>query len=90
MTVTNLGQTALVSQGSFPIRLGIQGLDSSGRVVANDVGRISFPIPLAIREKRVMPFDLPYSGEKVKNYQLCVVQDGIAWHCDRTITGNPI
>jgi hypothetical protein len=90
VTVTNLGQTALVSQGSFPIRLGIQGLDSSGRVVANDVGRISFPIPLAIREKRVMPFDLPYSGEKVNNYQLCVVQDGIAWHCDRTITGNPI
>jgi hypothetical protein len=86
ITVRNLGTALLTSNGGLPLRLGIHGLDQNSRIVENDAGRINFLIPLKPGNTEALHFELPYSDRDVDKYQLCIVQDGVGWYCDRTST----
>lgn len=84
VSVTNLGSAALSSFGSLPVRLGIHGLDRDSQLIENDAGRIDFPIPLKPGSTQTIRFNLPYSEGAVDKYELCVIQEGVGWRCDRT------
>ncbi|TKR29722.1 hypothetical protein FCE95_16520 [Luteimonas gilva] len=85
MTVQNQGNTALVTAGSLPMRVGIQGLDAAGRVVEWDLGRADFPRPLAPGARASILISVPRSPNKpISRVRLCLLQENVAWLCDRT------
>ena len=83
--VTNDGNRTLATAGTKPLRLGIHGVDSQGRIVEWDAGRIDFPHPIRAGQTTHLAVELaPSSNPRVADYQLCLLQEGVAWHCDRT------
>jgi hypothetical protein len=83
--IRNTGSHFLATAGSLPLRLGVQGLDASGTVIAWDLGRVDFPRPLNSNQTARAIVDLPdVAPPRVVSYQLCLLQEGIAWMCDRT------
>lgn len=85
--VTNLGNHALVSVGSLPLRLGNHGVDSNGIVVVQDAGRTDFPGIIepgdTARVRLALP---PMSDPRAVSYQVCLLQEGVTWLCDHTRT----
>ncbi|MEO9228662.1 MAG: hypothetical protein ABI216_06915 [Devosia sp.] len=85
ITVTNTGTHALASVGSLPLRLGIHGVDSNGSIIIQDEGRADFPGIIesgaAARVRLVLP---PMSDPRATSYQVCLLQEGVAWLCDHT------
>lgn len=85
IAVTNLGTSVLSSAGAKPLRLGILGLNSSGEVVNWNLGRIDFPLTLAPTATEHIRIRWPSIADmKVVSYRLCLLQELVAWHCDRT------
>jgi hypothetical protein len=91
VNVTNAGKSPLATAGTKPFRLGIHGIDAQGRIVEWDAGRVDFPSPVLSGETERVEVVLPHPAEpQVANYQLCLLQEQVAWHCDRTKgSGNP-
>lgn len=85
VTVTNTGKHALASVGSLPLRLGIHGVDSSGNIVIQDQGRADFPGIIepggTARVRLLFP---PMSDPRATSYQVCLLQEQVAWLCDHT------
>lgn len=82
---TNVGQRVLASAGSEPLRLGIQGVDIHGSVIKHDAGRANFSLPLYPgKTTRVKVSLLPSTDPQIVGYRLCLMQEMVAWHCDRT------
>lgn len=82
---TNAGQHVLASAGSKPLRLGIQGIDPHGNVIERDAGRANFSLPLYPGStERVEVRLLPSADPRIVGYRLCLIQELVAWHCDRT------
>lgn len=85
VTVTNTGKHALASVGSLPLRLGIHGVDSNGNIVIQDAGRADFPgIIKPGGTKRVRVVLAPMSDPRATSYQVCLLQEQVAWLCDHT------
>jgi hypothetical protein len=83
--VTNDGDRTLATAGAKPLRLGIHGVDAQGRIVEWDAGRVEFPYPIRAGQTARLAVELPPSSDpRVTDYQLCLLQEGVAWHCDRT------
>jgi hypothetical protein len=83
--VTNDGSRILATAGAKPLRLGIHGVDAQGKIVEWDAGRIDFPYPIhAGQTVRVTVELAPLSNPRVADYQLCLLQERVAWYCDRT------
>lgn len=81
----NTGTHSLATAGSLPLRLGLQGLDGSGKVVVWDVGRVDFPAPLDPGESAKLRVVLPNDiARGVEGFHLCLIQEGVAWLCDHT------
>lgn len=83
--VRNSGTHALATAGSLPLRLGLQGLDGAGKVVVWDAGRVDFSAPLDPGESTELRVVLPNNiAPEVEGFHLCLIQEGVAWLCDRT------
>jgi len=81
----NAGHLSLASAGIRPLRLGFQGLDISGRLVAHDLGRADFPHPLPPGASGRMRLALPVASDpRIRTYRICLVQETVAWLCERT------
>jgi hypothetical protein len=88
--VTNTGKASLATAGMRPMRLGLQGLDADGDVVVHDLGRVDFPHPIASGATDRVKLNLPPNeDDAVSWYRICLVQENIAWLCDRT-QGPPV
>ena len=87
ITVTNTGKHVLASVGSLPLRLGIHGVDGNGTIIIHDEGRANFPGIIesggTARVRLVLP---PMSDPRATSYQVCLLQEGVVWLCDRTRT----
>lgn len=84
--VTNAGRVTLATAGTKPFRLGIHGIDAQGEVLEWDAGRADFPAPIFSGETEHIQVVLPPSpNPKLVSYQLCLLQEQVAWHCDRTM-----
>lgn len=83
IVVKNVGSASLASTGTFPVRLGVHGLDAESHIVVFDAARVDFaaPVPPGSAETVTLAL-LPLAG--VSNLQLCVMQENVAWYCDRT------
>lgn len=82
---TNTGTRVLATAGGMPLRFGIQGIDNKGRVVAQDLGRVDFPSPIDPESSERINVSLPpLSDPAVAGYRICLMQEFVAWHCDRT------
>lgn len=82
---TNTGQAPLATAGMRPLRLGLQGLDTDGGLVVHDLGRVDFPHPIASGASDRVKLNLPPSQDgRVSWYRICLVQENVAWLCDRT------
>jgi hypothetical protein len=85
LRVRNRGDVALIPLGNAPIRFGVQALDSLGNVVDWDVARADLTRPLAPGASDLVHVRLPAGGApRVDHYRVCLLQEGIAWLCDRT------
>jgi len=83
---TNTGKRALATAGGMPLRFGIQGINSEGQVVDQDLGRVDFPLPLNPARTEEINVSLPpLSNPAAVGYRLCLIQEFVAWHCDRTM-----
>ena len=88
IVATNIGQHALTSGGTYPLRLGIQAINAQGNVVTHDAGRVDFPVPLHHGASERLEVHIPPSSNpEVAGYRLCLLQELVAWHCDRTEIG---
>ncbi|MFI5071360.1 MAG: hypothetical protein ACHP8A_10775 [Terriglobales bacterium] len=82
---TNTGKRILATAGAMPLRFGIQGINSAGGVVDQDLGRVDFPLPLDPMRSEQIDLSLPpLSNPKAVGYRICLIQEFAAWHCDRT------
>jgi hypothetical protein len=82
---TNTGKRVLATAGAMPLRFGIQSVDSEGRVVDQDLGRVDFPLPIDPMKSEQIDVSLPpLSNPKAVGYHICLIQEFVAWHCDRT------
>jgi len=85
ITATNAGAHTLTSAGTRPLRLGVQGIDAGGNVVEPDLGRAVFALPLeAGQSERIGVRFIKPSRADVSGYRICLLQEHVAWHCDRT------
>lgn len=83
--VTNDGSRTLATAGTKPLRLGIHGVDAQGKIVEWDAGRVDFPYPIRAGQTARLAVELPPTSDpRVADYQLCLLQESVAWHCDRT------
>lgn len=82
VTVTNTGRQILASRGNFPLRIGVQSL-SRGSVLDHDASRVDFPAALHPQQSAVVDVQLP-NEPGATEFRLCLLQEGIAWHCDHT------
>lgn len=83
--VTNDGSRTLATAGAKPLRLGIHGVDAQGKIVEWDAGRVDFPYPIRAGQTARLAVELPPALDpRVADYQLCLLQEGVAWHCNRT------
>jgi len=81
----NIGHHVLSSVGFRPMRLGITGVDKSGAVIIQDVGRADFPAALKPGDSALIEFTVPVSRDpRVSAYRLCLLQEGVNWLCDHT------
>ena len=83
----NSGRHVLATAGSKPLRLGIRGIDQKGMVIDQDqdIGRIDFPMPINPNTSEGIRVQLPVlSDPHASGYRVCLMQEGVAWHCDRT------
>lgn len=80
----NLGRLALSSAGNLPLRVGLQGLAADGTILQPDMGRMEFPRPLDPGEKARLEVELPPMANEVRAIRPCLIQEGVAWLCDRT------
>ena len=88
---TNVGQHTLVTGGTKPLRLGIHGIDAKGQVIEWDTGRADFPLPLYPGDSERIEFKLPAVRDpKILSYRLCLLQELVAWHCNRTEAQTPV
>lgn len=88
--VTNTGRHALASVGSLPLRLGVHGLDSDGHIVVQDAGRADFPSVILPGKMTRVRLSLPSSAKTgVAAFQVCLLQEGVNWLCDRTVAAQP-
>lgn len=82
---TNIGSHVLTSVGTEPLRLGIHGTDAEGRVLKWDAGRADFPAPIEPGSSERIVISLPpMSNPKVTAYRICLLQENVAWRCNRT------
>lgn len=81
----NTGATILSSSGDKPLRLGIQALGADGALVENDAGRVDFPHPIPPGGHLVLRVAVPATPGAAR-YRVCLLQEGVAWHCERTTT----
>lgn len=85
---TNSGTHRIASAGSKPFDIGIEGVNAAGDVVVQDVGRAYFSTSLAPgNTARVSVALPPTENSNVTRYRLCLLQEYVAWRCDRTNTG---
>lgn len=84
LRVVNTGKTTLASNGQAPMRIGIQGMNAKGELVAADIGRIEFPTPLAPGKAISVQATLGKLPSEVVSLHACLVQENVAWLCDRT------
>jgi len=83
--VTNLGQHVLASVGVLPLRLALHGINSEGEVVQQDAGRADFPAVVEPGSTERVMLTLPASPDsRVAAYQVCLLQEGVAWFCENT------
>lgn len=81
----NIGHHVLSSVGFRPMRLGITGVDKSGSVIIQDVGRADFPAALKPGDSALVEFTVPATRDpRVSAYRLCLLQEGVNWLCDHT------
>ena len=80
----NLGTRAISSAGELPLRVGLQGLAADGSLVQNDLGRMEFPRPLYPGETVLLEATLLPMDNEVAAIRPCLLQEGVAWLCDRT------
>jgi hypothetical protein len=83
--VTNEGHQALSSMGNLPLRLGIEGIDAAGKIVVQDQGRADFPSVIESHGSQQVEIELdPPASPAVAKYRVCLLQESVAWLCDRT------
>lgn len=86
-SVTNTGAQALVSVGALPLRLGIRAIGTDGKPVS-EAGRVDFPVLIAPGDTRRVAVPLPVTDDpKIAGYRLCLMQEHVAWLCERTSAG---
>lgn len=85
VSVTNTGTVVLATTGTRPFRLGIEGVDDHGSVVSQDAGRADFGLPLEPgRSEQVGIAISPNPKPEISSYRICLLQELVAWRCDRT------
>lgn len=80
---TNIGQRALDSIGNLPLRLGVQEFDKDGKLMPGN-GRADFPRLLPPGHTAQITATLDASDRRVSSYRVCLMQEHVAWLCDRT------
>lgn len=82
---TNYGSHILATAGAKPLLIGIHGVDAQGKIVEWDAGRVDFPYPIRTGETERLAVKLaPSTDSRLAAYRLCLLQENVAWHCDRT------
>jgi hypothetical protein len=82
---TNSGTAELRSYGKLPLRIGIHAMGKDGSILINDAGRADFLANLKPGQSTVVHVHLGIDARTdVDHYQLCLVQDGASWYCDKT------
>ncbi len=83
LIVTNAGKVTISGPGSMPLVIGYRArrpVAAGGGIVE---GRIALPYPLAPGAMVTAPLRLE-AGEAELDFQICVLQEHIAWLCERT------
>jgi len=89
VSVTNLGAETLTSAGLRPLVLGIYAVDASGERLHGE-GRGYFRT--RVSQGRTGNIDVqvpPTSPEGTVAYRVCLVQEMVAWRCERTQAAVP-
>ena len=83
--VTNLGRHVLASVGFLPLRLAMHGIDGKGEIILQDAGRADFPTAIEQGSTKRVVLSLPASTDpRVAAYQICLLQERVAWLCANT------
>lgn len=87
LTIRNKGKFALNGPGSMPLVIGYRArrpASSGGGIVE---GRIALPQPLGAGAEVTVPVVLA-AADAGLDFQVCVLQEHVAWLCDRTAFGD--
>ncbi len=85
LTIRNVGKVALNGPGSMPLVMGYRAHRSPSVGGGTTEGRIALPHPLGAGTEVTVPVVLN-ADEAGLNFQVCVLQEHVAWFCDRTDT----
>lgn len=89
LRVVNTGKMTLGSAGQLPMRIGLQGMNANGELVAADIGRIDFPTSLPPGKAVSLQTTLGKLPSEVVSLHACLIQENVAWLCDRTSATDP-
>jgi hypothetical protein len=78
VNLVNSGKTILSSSGAMPVHLGAHSVDANGKVIDNDLARVSLP-DIAPGTAASVTIQLPLTGTVNKSVQILPVQEGVAW-----------
>ncbi len=87
LRVTNTGMAALSSNGHYPFRIGLIGMDEQGRVVDHSGVRLEFPDTLMPGETQVIRRRIQGLNPEYR-YKPCLLQENVSWLCGVSL--NPL
>lgn len=83
LQITNTGRYPLSTRGRTPLRLGIR-IGEPGTKGSVDVARVDLGGDLAPGQSMQIQVAVPATAPTAAAYRLCLLQENVAWHCERT------
>ena len=87
ITIRNTGRFALNGPGSRPLVVGFRAQKPGNAGGGLTEGRVVLPQPLGANAEATAPITLE-AGDAGLDYQVCMLQEHVAWLCERTTYGD--